>query len=446
MYVSLSGITLVANLARRLPIAELFDVGTRDSAITALTLTRIAGSDPGSLLNLQILDFLECYASLQSRLQHTSNPSGTFADLSGLGEPKFHADGSAYEGSWGRPQRDGPALRVLALMAYLRLYNYTYPSLWTGEDGRGSYSDLYEPTMPADSVIKADLEYSSHHWRDAGFDLWEEMEGLHFFTAMVQKRALREGARVAEAFGDRGAQKWYEEQADALERLIKDFWSEEKGHLVATIDTPRSGLDCGVILGALHGTDLDANEALFPPWSDEILVSMLRLIQDQQTRFPVNGGAAASNNPLAGTAVGRYPEDIYDGYGTSIGNPWFLCTASVAEVLYRSTVKFANQRWLNVTPIGLEFWSALDPGNIHSISNITAGSADFNRTLQRLQEVGDDFLAIVKKHADAEGSLSEQFDRVTGFEIGAPDLTWSYGALLEALEWRKRAAEAMMYH
>ncbi|KAI9724020.1 MAG: hypothetical protein M1812_000738 [Candelaria pacifica] len=435
--------TVVASPSKEDP--DYFYQWTRDSAITALTLTRIASSEPGSPSSSKILDFLECYTALQSRLQHTSNPSGTFAELSGLGEPKFNADGSAFEGSWGRPQRDGPALRALALMAYLRLYNHTYPSLWASEDGKAWYSGLYEPILPADSVIKADLEYTSHHWRDGGFDLWEEMEGLHFYTAMVQKRALVEGAEIAEAFGDAGAHEWYRKEADAMEHLIKNFWNAEKGNLVATLVTPRSGLDCSIMLGSLHGINSEAAEEPFPPWSDEVLVSMLRLIADQQMRFPVNAAAAASNDPLAGTAVGRYPEDLYDGYGTSIGHPWFLCTASVAEVLYRTTVKLAQQRWLNITPIGLEFWGALNPNDIHSAANMTAGLAGFNRTLQQLQDVGDDFLAIVRQHADAEGCLSEQFNRVTGFEIGAPDLTWSYGALLEALEWRKRASDAAAY-
>ena len=65
---------------------------------------------------------IDDYAALQSKLQHTSNPSGTFDDLSGLGEPKFEADGSAFVGSWGRPPRDGPALRAITLMAYVRAY------------------------------------------------------------------------------------------------------------------------------------------------------------------------------------------------------------------------------------------------------------------------------------------------------------------------------------
>src|SRR5438067_683903 len=32
----------------------------------------------------------------------------------------------------------------------------------------------------------------------------------------------------------------------------------------------------------------------------------------------------------------RYPEDVYDGVGTSLGNPWYLATTSMAELFYRA--------------------------------------------------------------------------------------------------------------
>lgn len=66
-------------------------------------------------MNLQ--SQIQNYISRQAYLQTVSNPSG---DLStgGLGEPKFEVDGAAFTGSWGRPQRDGPALRATALIAY----------------------------------------------------------------------------------------------------------------------------------------------------------------------------------------------------------------------------------------------------------------------------------------------------------------------------------------
>ena len=71
----------------------------------------IASYDSG--LQIQIQN----YITAQAKLQTVSNPSGGLSS-GGLAEPKFNADGSAFTGSWGRPQRDGPALRATALIAY----------------------------------------------------------------------------------------------------------------------------------------------------------------------------------------------------------------------------------------------------------------------------------------------------------------------------------------
>jgi len=57
-----------------------------------------SGQDP-SLRGL-IDDFVNAEASLQ----YVCNPSGTVS-TGGLGEPKFNIDGTAFTGSWGRPQR-----------------------------------------------------------------------------------------------------------------------------------------------------------------------------------------------------------------------------------------------------------------------------------------------------------------------------------------------------
>lgn len=47
---------------------------------------------------------IRAYVSAQADLQTVKNPSGSLWD-GGLNEPKFHVDGTAFTGSWGRPQR-----------------------------------------------------------------------------------------------------------------------------------------------------------------------------------------------------------------------------------------------------------------------------------------------------------------------------------------------------
>ena len=441
------------------------------------TLADMYADDPSSSLGSDLSTILNAYASLQFVIQRTPNPSGTFDDLSGLGEPKFGVDGTAFTGSWGRPQRDGPALRALTLMHYLRAYNASQPWLWGTDEGNRFFGPFYTAVMPANSLIKVDLEYVAKFWNFTSFDLWEEVEGLHFFNLIVSARSLREGAKIARAFSDHGAAKWYVEQAGYIEHLLSKFWNAKKGHLVETLWSKRSGLDCGILLGSLHalpknyGREDEDNSndspAIFPPWSDEILISLLALTRDQARRHPINNDNdnPASNThsdeqtnddspPLRGIGIGRYPEDIYDGYSTSEqgGNPWFLCTSSAAEILYRTATHMQSCKNISISHTNLPFYKALlqNPSSSPHSSplqlsprSLDPSDALFHTIIQRLIATADQFLAVVQTHVDEEGSMSEQFDRVTGYMRGAEHLTWSYGAFLEAVRARKGAKKAL---
>ena len=418
------------------------------------TLVDVYADDTSSSVGGKLSDILDAYTSLQQTIQHTNNPSGNFDDLSGLGEPKFEMDGTPFTGSWGRPQRDGPALRALTLIHYLHEYNASHPTLWTSSRADDFFAPFYEASMPPTSVIKADLEYVSHYWNQSGFDLWEEVEGLHFFTLMVSARCLREGSELARAFGDLGAADWYTLQAGYIESLLSKFWNKQKGHLVETLWSKRSGLDCGLLLGSLHALPADGSieTAVYPPWSDEVLASLHALTRDQRDRFPINSSPWSSSSsssdeaytddggPFEGTGLGRYPEDKYNGYTTiHHGNPWFLCTSSAAEILYRSSSHFSSTSKITITSISLPFYKSLLASSSLDVNEGTFGPSDalFHSIVERLKLVGDQFLAVVRRHVDGEGSMSEQFDKETGFMTGARDLTWSYGAFLKAVRARK---------
>jgi len=250
---------------------------------------------------------------------------------------------------------------------------------------------------------------------------------------MTQIRAMADGRDTAQAFNDTGAAAWYEIQRQGLEQFVKKFWDSNKGHLVSTLDSSRSGLDCALPLAALHG----GSDDIFPPWSDEILISTYRLLQDMKTRHKVNNEADGKPG-RPGWGIGRYPEDIYDGTGTSKGNPWFLCTSSVSEIFYRTVSHFIAEGAFEITNMNLPFFENVFPNA--KIGRITKDSMDFNATMVALNEWADGFLNVVKTHAMEGGRLSEQFDgNAPGFQKGAKDLTWSYGSLIEALERRQLA-------
>lgn len=73
---------------------------TRDSSLTFKALIDQFTTGEDTSLRSLIDDFVTAEATLQQ----VTNPSGSVS-TGGLGEPKFYINETAFEGSWGRPQR-----------------------------------------------------------------------------------------------------------------------------------------------------------------------------------------------------------------------------------------------------------------------------------------------------------------------------------------------------
>ncbi|KAK0539063.1 hypothetical protein OC842_001079 [Tilletia horrida] len=345
---------------------------------------------------------------------------------SSLGEPKFNTDGSLFTGPWGRPQNDGPALRATAMMKYARRIGLTDPLV---------ASKLYKSDLSQPSLIKSDLEFVAHHWQDSNFDLWEEVQATHFFTLAVQRRALAEGADFANAMKDTGAATYYAQQAAAINTKLQSFWDASANRIQAYQATPsgfnRNGLDCAVLLASLHGwnqtsTATGTASQQFGPGSDRVLATHRQYVDSFRSLYPINGGAAAPKS----VGVGRYPSDVYDGVGTSQGNPWFLCTTTAAETLYDARALFAKAGAVQVTATSRSFFDQFLSGV--PAGSYAASSATYSSLMGGMKTMADGFMDIVNLHAYANGSLSEEFSRYNGYSVGARDLTWSYAAWLSA--------------
>ena len=68
--------------------------------------------------------------------------------------------------------------------------------------------------------------------------------------------------------------------------------------------------------------------------------------------------------------------------------------------------------------------------------NLAENAVLANKIMQALMARGDQFVNRVRTHTPADGSLSEQFNRVNGFALSARDLTWSYASFLTATEFK----------
>ncbi|RYZ83759.1 MAG: hypothetical protein EOP06_19340 [Proteobacteria bacterium] len=346
-----------------------------------------------------------------------------------MGEPRFNTDGTINTEPWGRPQNDGPALRALTLMRYARALI---------AEGKKDFVDkeLYSGKYPADTVIKADLEYIGHHWRFKCIDLWEEIWGQHFFTRAVQLAALREGTAFARELGDAGAAGFYEKEANNIEAELAKHWSAQRDYYLATVDSNAgpdhqkpTELDTAVLLGALSAEQTTGPLALT---DGKILSTAVKIENAFAVLYSVN------KDKKLGTAIGRYTEDYYYG-----GNPWPLATAAFAELHYKvaTLVKNSDSFKLEASQLGFFRQAVAGMAGV-SLAEGTDIAADANLKSQVVTALitrGDGFMNRIRSHANKDGSLSEQFDRDSGYMRSAYDLTWSYSAFIRATLARNRA-------
>ncbi|KAL4923800.1 Six-hairpin glycosidase-like protein [Aspergillus undulatus] len=397
---------LVASPTRSNP--DYFFTWVRDSSLVFRTLVELFRADDTDLLPI-----IEKWISSQARIQGVENPSGGLADGQGMGEAKFAVDETPFTGSWGRPQRDGPALRATTMIEF---------GWWLLSQGYHQVAtDIVWP------IVRNDLAYVTQYWNWTGFDLWEESYGRSFFTLTVTHRALVEGELFAKSIGVLCPE--CESIAPHVLCLLQEFWT---GRFIrSNLDNGRTGKDAGTLLGVIYTFDPRAqcDSATYQPCSDRALANHHRLMDTFRDLYEIN----ADRGQDQAVAVGRYPEDQYAG-----GNPWFLCTLAAAEQLYDAIYQWNHVGSITITQLSLPFFQALHPS---AVPGTYSSSAEiYYQLIDAVRTYADGFVRIVKTYASHNGSLSEQFSRYNGSQLSAYDLAWSYSSLITAHRRRNAVA------
>ncbi|KAM0547551.1 hypothetical protein ACHAPJ_010295 [Fusarium lateritium] len=378
---------------------------TRDSALTyKVLIERLIHGD--KTLQRKVDE----YVSTQAKLQGVSNPSGG-PESGGLGEPKFNVNLTAFTGSWGRPQRDGPPLRATALTLYAN---------WL--ISRGDSSKAVKKVWP---VIEKDLAYTVKFWNRTGYDLWEEINGSSFFTLSASHRALVEGASLAKKLG-----KSCPDCATSAPRVlcfVQNFWTGSYIDSNINVKDGRKGLDANSILSSIHTFDPQAKctDATFQPCSSRALSNHKAVVDSFRSIYGVNKNRGRGK----AAAVGRYSEDVYYD-----GNPWYLTTLAAAEQLYAAVYQWNKVGSVTVDEVSLPFFRDLIP-------KVTKGTYRKNTKTYRsiinaVKSYADGFVSVVQAYTPKDGSLAEQFDKSTGSPKSAVHLTWSYASFVSATERR----------
>ena len=313
-----------------------------------------------------------------------------------LAEARFNPDGTLDIAKWARPQHDGPALRALVVLRFLR----------------GRVFDDAATKLRARQLVDVDLRFTRQRWREPSFDIWEEEIGHHYYTRLVQRAALSDGADWLQESGDATQALACREASREIAECLGDHWDEAKGFYLSRVGASPGGakeLDIAVILGVVHAHRSDGTHSVHDPKAGKTLDRLERLFAEG---YPIN----ASRPVDRGVAMGRYKGDSYYS-----GGAYYFATLGAAEFHYRLAEGLVSRNAPN-PPVERDL--AHDTPETHILR-------------------GDRFMAAVRAYTPASGELSEQFDRVNGRQTSSKNLTWSHAALITAVASRRAAVRAL---
>ena len=298
--------------------------------------------------------------------------------LKGLGEPKINIDCTPFNGEWGRPQNDGPALRGIMMIKIIELFKYNYDII---------IDKLIKP------IILKDVDYLLENYDKVSFDLWEEKEGWHFYTRMVQLKFLKDCLKLNKYLkleGEKILQ--LKNVVDALFLSLEDHICENKDgkYIISSFDKNGNIIkyeDSANILAYCH-IDFDIEIIEKIPF-EYVLHTANNLLEYFSSKY---------NDP-GNICIGRYINDkYYDGHA------WIICTISLAQ-LYIELYKKRNKK---IKRQSMDRATSNPNNDLFIIAN---------SILEKILTIDCDFL------------LPEQFNPINCEHFSAKKLTWNYSEL-----------------
>jgi glucoamylase len=319
-------------------------------------------------------------------------------------EARVNPDGTLDISNWARPQHDGPPLRLLAVLRWVR-------------------DVTFDPALGAavEQLLRADIAFTRGSWRIPSFDTWEEEKGQHYYTLRVAAEALEEGAKWLESRGggqgdtrgatkeDAGEARLCRADSQAILRMLDGYWLEDAGYYRSRVleggAQSSKELDIAVIFAAIHGAadagaragaHATAHEVAHSVHDPRMQATLSRLEALFDAEYPINRNRSAGRGP----ALGRYKGDVYYS-----GGAYYFATLAAAEFCFRAAV---GKR---------------------------ASAAEGRAFVDR----GNAYLETVRTYTPSSGDMSEQFDQTTGAQTSARHLAWSYAAFISSVVVRRDA-------
>ena len=315
-------------------------------------------------------------AGTQARFQQYLRSDDELAEITGENvgaETRVNPDATLDISRWSRPQHDGPALRVIAVLRWLA----SVPALDRATTGRAAL------------LLHDDIGFVLKHAGQPDFDMWEEERGHNYYSLRLSATALEQAALWLSAEESALAQTC-SSTAAALQSKLDSFWLEPEGFYRSRLaGAPNKLLDISVIFAAIHA----GGEGPLHSIRDVRMLATLEKLEGLFDRlYEINTGRPSTHAP----ALGRYEGDVYFS-----GGAYYFSTLAAAEFYYRIAGECA--------------------GNLADI----------------YKERGDGFLRTVRAYTPDDGALSEQFDQKTGAQTSAKQLAWSHAAFITAVASRR---------
>lgn len=333
----------------------------RDGAIVTNALVQAGYGD----ITRRFFEFCSRLPTPEGFLLHKYNPDGS---VGSSWHPWISADGKRQLPI----QEDETALVLWALWAHFEKFHdveFVRP--------------LYKPVVKTMGDFLARYREPYTRLPAPSWDLWEERRGITAFTVGAVWAGLTAAARFTDAFGEKSqAERYRRAAAEIHDAAAHHLFDPTLGRFVRMLTVSREGqITCD--------PTFDASMAglwafgMFEADDPAIVVTMEQMIERLTVRTEIGG-------------LARYENDYYfqvekDDLAKVPGNPWILCTLSVAH------------------------WVALHAKNV----------AELQKAI--------DILLWACRRALPSGVLPEQVDPYTGEAKSVAPLTWSHAAYVHAV-------------
>jgi len=270
-------------------------------------------------------------------------------------------------------------------------------------------------------LIRAALDFTVGYAGKPSFDIWEETSGHHYYTQLVQAEALRCGARWLEETGQHAPARTCKAAAQRLISQLDALWSDAAGcYRGSAARADGRELDMAVILAVLHAGRTRGRHSVLDPRMQATIGALEELFAAE---YAINCERPSERAP----AMGRYANDRYYS-----GGAYFFATLAAAEFYFRLAMALRSGEKLTATRENRRFLQRLG----------AAEAADSSEVATLAVQRGDGFMRTVRAFTPASGELAEQFDRTTGVQTSAKNLSWSYAAFITAAVSRARACRS----